>query len=124
MPFTLAKIEGGEVKVNGRAASAAVVVIAAIIAIIPPTVNSVLDMAFKSRTQPSTIALERAKLDLERRKVSAELYREALVSTDAAQRHRMLHFLIMANLLDENNNVSEMPPEEIPHWPAPSTSSP
>jgi hypothetical protein len=59
-----------------------------------------------------------AKVQLDQRKASAELYRAALANANADQRHKIVMFLIQAKLVDPNDAVAQMPASQIPHWPA------
>ena len=107
-------------KVEVEIASWKLAIILGIIAVVPAGVTAVTEAVMK----PSTKAIENVKLNLERRKASAELYRLALRIEDPGKRHKAVQFLFMAKLVDENTNVMALLPGEIPHWPATTETSP
>lgn len=109
-------VENGKLKLD----KTGLTIIVAIIAIVPPLVGSLNDAFVKPKLQYSTMSIDRAKLDLERRKTAVALYQTALANPDATQRQSLVRFLIAAGLLD-SANVIGLPADQIPYWPAASS---
>lgn len=101
-----------------------VAIMIAIIAIVPAAVTAGTEALVKPLAQQSTTALENAKLDLERRKASADLLRSALAVEDVGKRHDLVQFLYTARLVDGNDTVSGASEDKIPHWPPVPKTSP
>jgi hypothetical protein len=94
-------------------------ILAAIVAIIPALVTSCTEFVVKPLTQKNAMTIEQRKLELEERKAAADMYRKVLASPDAVQRQKLVRFLIEARVLEEEgNNISSLPAEQIPQWPA------
>ncbi len=94
-----------------------IAILTAVIAIVPAVVTALTDAFVKPRTQQSTALIENTKLELQRRKESADLFRSALAVEDARKRLELVQFLYTAKLVDQNDNVSNLPADKIPHWP-------
>ena len=95
--------------------------IAGIVGILPALVTALTDVVVKPLTQRDTTVVETAKLGLDSRKASAELYRVALAIEDEGKRHKAVQFLVKAKLVDPNSVVEGLAPADVPHVP---TSSP
>ena len=118
MALELAKVEGGRVTVS----AGSVTLIAAIIAIAPPIGTAVADRLLMTKAQASTLDLETAKLELERRRAATLVLQSALANPDSAQRRILLEFLGTAKILD--SAVTHLPSSAIPYWRTPAAASP
>jgi hypothetical protein len=106
-----------------RASGLFITLLVAIVAIVPALVNCGVEIWVKPLFQSSTLALETRKVDLEVRKASLECYRVALSESHENERHKSVHFLLAAKLVEDNAAVSSLRPDEIPYWPAASAAS-
>lgn len=95
----------------------------ALLGVLPGVVTALVDWKLKPAAQAASIQVERAKVELERRKADTDLYKAVLAEPDPARRHKRLQFLMTAGLLQQNDAVARMKPEEIPEWPLPTPPS-
>lgn len=91
----------------------------AIMAFVPGLVTAGIEAVLKPRAQASAIAVETAKLELELRKATTELYQSVLANPDPTQRQRLLLFLVKVRVLEDDGAIVGMPADQIPHWPGP-----
>lgn len=96
----------------------------ALITIVPPSVSALVDYVLKPKLQASTVSLETGRLDIEKRKLKAELYRAALANSDPAQRQLLVQFLIRAKVLEDDGTIDGLSASQIPQWPATPGSAP
>jgi len=88
----VAKFDGGKVLTTNPWG---ITLLVAIVAIVPTSVTAIVDYVYK----PKAVALETAKLDLERRKARTAVYQAALAIPDPTKRQLLLRFLVNARVL-------------------------
>ena len=101
-----------------------VTVMVAVIGILPPIIGFGIDWIQKPVAQEASNELELAKLDLERDREAASLFRRAFSDPDSVQRKRMLEFIVATNLLSPDIDTKALLGTEVPQWPAGPEESP
>ena len=101
-----------------------VTVMVAVIGILPPIIGFGIDWIQKPVAQEASNELELAKLDLERDREAASLFRRAFSDPDSVQRKRMLEFIVATNLLSPDIDTEALLGTEVPQWPAGPEESP
>jgi len=125
----------------------AITLLLALIGVIPPLVTVGVGALMTQFTQQTTTAVEKTKLEatkqiekdklqvtaavekgkldheiaklaLDSRKASSELYRRALAVEDPAKRRTAVQFLLNAKLVDPSDAVPGMPADQLPYLPA------
>ena len=121
---TLATVGNSEIKVT-KMNVATITGIVALITAVVPVVNAAIGGLVSRFQQQSTTAVELAKLDQERRKLSIDLHRIALADPDPMQRMLSVRYLVAAGLVPrEANGLKDLTAEQIPRWPAASGTTP
>lgn len=121
MPFKLANVDKGEVKVNMIPAT----VIVAMIGLATTGFEVLANKILKSPAQDRSIALEEDKFDLERDRAAIALFRQALSNPDSAERKRMVDFIVATKLLSSDIDTEELRSlKEFPQWPVELEESP
>ena len=83
-------------------------IVVAIIAVVPPLLSALID----TQTKPDTVNVEYAKMDVDKRKSSAELLKAAMSIEDDAQRQA-----VAKAIFDYYHaNPAALPPQ-LPYWP-------
>ena len=112
MAWTLASVKPDATGTKSEIHAGWLTIAAALIAIAPAWITAVSDFYAKPQAQE----LEKGKLALERQKAAAELYKNALSASDPAERKKRIDFLLTAKLIDDNEQVRNLPVEDIPEW--------
>jgi hypothetical protein len=120
MELKVATVENGTVKVGVIPAT----VLIAMIGIIPQISGLVVEWLQKPAAQEASIELELSKLDLERDREAASLFRLAFSDPDSVQRKHMAKFIVATNLLSSDIDTEALLREEVPQWPAGPEESP